>query len=697
MTKISRRDFLKGSAAGAVTLAVSGLIPAMAFAEESASEGTTFVDIYSQDLVQPEADDELINAKVAALVAAMTTEEKYTFLGGSGLGSEGNAGALPGVGRLGVPEIRMYDGPTGIYYMTDTTNPPQEELLAATWDPEMVYLSSSMVSKEAKALGAGMMLCAQVDIQRTPHFTRTKDQMGADPYLLSTLSSAMVEGMQSEGGIAVLKHFVAYTEGSNNDELSEQALHEVYLTPFETAVGAGTLGIMSSYNQINGVYASANDYTQKEVLRDMWGYEYFLITDWGGNHEFTMDNGTDIEMATLNYNSADSAAALVEEGEFTQDEIDEMVDASVTRILKAYGKAGYLTLVELDDDGNVKEEVGRTEQISQITSDMAQEALAELYDESNEAVQTVAEAGAVLLKNENSVLPLSSDDSVAVIGITGKYLASGFGGERSYGSISAMTSPYEALADSLGEDQVTCAVYNDILGVTIPNEYLYTTADGDEHGVTRSYGVLGTVGDSTSDQGQSFSSGNLSETAMEGHEIGEVASIDETINYTTGTVDGKPNKTYLNANADEGTATAFECASDPVYTIETYIEAPEDGEYLITYQSIGDNSKFYLYDTDETTELATATGVYPRQNCSWYSSIVPSETGMNVEEISVTLTAGARYKVSIQLVAGTTNKDVQVNVSWITPRQKAAHVPAAGAAAPRSRHGRGVACAEAVR
>lgn len=143
--------------------------------------------------------------------------------------------------------------------MTDTTNPPEEECLAATWDEEDAYKYGTIYSREAKAIGDGMMLSAQLDIQRTPQFSRTKDQMGADPYLLSSMADDLVNGMQSEGGIAVLKHFVAYTEGNNNAVLSEQALHELYLASFEAAVkNANALGIMSSYNLINGTYASAN-------------------------------------------------------------------------------------------------------------------------------------------------------------------------------------------------------------------------------------------------------------------------------------------------------------------------------------------------------------------------------------------------------------------------------------------------------
>jgi hypothetical protein len=155
----------------------------------------------------------------------------------------------------------------------------------------------------------------------------------------------------------------------------------------------------------------------------------------------------------------------------------------------------------------------------------------------------------------------------------GSFPFGGFGGERSYGSVKWMTSPADALADILGEEKVTAEVYSDIVGTTVPNEVLYTSADGDEHGVVRTYGCAGTIGENEGQQGQIFARGLISETAMEGHEIGEVAAIEDTIDYTTGTIDGEPNATYVNEGADEGTATAFEVEEDPAYTIETYIES----------------------------------------------------------------------------------------------------------------------------
>lgn len=146
-------------------------------------------------------------------------------------------GALPGVPRLGVPEVKMYDGPAGLLYTEDTTNPPQEQMLAATWSEEMARLYGEIVSIENKLIGGGMMLSAQLHIQRVPQFGRTKDQMGEDPYLLSRLADDLTAGMQSEGGIAVLKHFAAFASNANpgsnsNVEVSEQALHEIYLPGF---------------------------------------------------------------------------------------------------------------------------------------------------------------------------------------------------------------------------------------------------------------------------------------------------------------------------------------------------------------------------------------------------------------------------------------------------------------------------------
>ena len=638
------------------------------FAAEEAQETVTFPAEYTADLVVPETDENVVNEKVEALVKTMTTDEKFSFLGGSGTGMEGNAGALPGVPRLGVPEVKMYDGPAGLLYTEDTTNPPQEQMLAATWSEEMANLYGSIVSKENEEIGGGMMLSAQIDIQRVPQFGRTKDQMGEDPYLLSSLADDLTEGMQSEGGIAVLKHFAAFTQNANpgsntNDVVPEQALHEIYLAGFESAVKDGNaLGIMSSYNKVDGTFASANTYLLLDVLREMWNYEFFTITDWGGNDGYTLDKGTEIEMPNLSNNSQESIRQMIEEGTLTQEEADGQVDAAVTKILKAYGYAGYLTLVEVDENGMAKEEVGRTEVIK-VTADL--DALNEQHEESDAAVQKIAEEGGVLLKNEDNTLPLNTEDgkTIAVIGVNGMGLASGIGGERSYGTVASMTSPYEALTEILGEETVQGEVYNDIIGTVIPAENLYTSADGDENGAVRTYGTAGSEGTPIVMQGQTFYMGAVDPHEMEGHEMGEYAATDETISFTTGT------KTYR--NGEDGNA--FPAEENSAYTWETYVEAPEDGTYSIIYENMGGSGKLVIYDTDDETELSSVSGASTNQGTQYYSSIVPTETGMNVASVNVDLAAGNRYRVVITSSQAVVNKDMQVQLAWITPSDKAAN------------------------
>ena len=464
-----------------------------------------------------------------------------------------------------------------------------------------------------------------------------------------------------------------------NQTVDEQTLHELYLPGFESAIKDGNaLGVMTAYNKTNNQYSSENTYLLQDVLRNMWGYNYFTITDWGGNHSFTMDDGTDIEMPSMRNNSQEEAQKLVDDGTYTQEEMDAMVDQSVGRILKAYGQAGYLSLVEVDEDGYVKEEEGRTDIIE---LEVDNEALKGLQEENNEKIQEVAEEGGVLLKNEDSTLPLDTDGdkSVAVVGINGMSLIPGIGGERSYGTISQMTSPYEALTDILGEDNVEGEAYTDKIGTIIPAENLYTTADGDTHGAIRTYGTGQSAESGDIYQGQ-FVSNSVPEQAMDGHEIGEICTTDDKIDFNTGTIDGKANKTYV--NSEDGNA--FSYKERPAYSWTTYVEAPEDGEYSIIFQSIGAKSAMAIFEEQEDgteKQLGSASGASVNQGTQWYGSIIPSETGENLSSVTVTLKAGKRYRIGIASANTLDGKDMQVGLAWVTPSQKQANIDRAVKAA----------------
>lgn len=633
-------------------------------------EGTTFPEAYPEEALVVDSE-EVMEEKITALISAMTQEEKFSLLGGSGTGSQGDAGTLPGVPRLGVPQLRMYDGPAGVSSLYDTTNPPIEQMLASTWDTDLAYDYGKIHGSENKAIGGNVQLGSQIDVTRNPYFGRAKDQMGEDPFLLSDLAAAETKGIQDQNVIAVLKHFAAFAQDATpatntNVEVSEQALHELYLPAFESAVqegGAG--GVMSSYNMINGTFASANEYLQLDVLREMWGFKGFTVTDWGGNDGFTLNKGTDIEMPNANSNSQEATEEMIASGELTQ----ETVDNAVHHVLYAYGKAGYLGLVELDENGKVKEEAGRTEPI-QLAADT--EKLAEVREENSLIAREVAEEGAVLLKNENDVLPLKTDEgqTVAVVGLNGMNLISGIGGERSYGTISKMTSPYEELSNRLGEENVEGQVGIDIIGEAVPADYLYLDAEGEEKGVKRTYGIAGNEGSQADQQGQVQMFGSQEATPMGDHEIGEDTGIvDATIDFTTGTIDGKANKTYKIEGADEGTANAFTKESGAVYTWTTYLEAPEDGEYSLILEGIGGSIAANIeISAEETLSLGTSD---TRQGAQWPSdSVVCTETGMSIKGEKVTLEAGKRYKVTVTAQATLEEKDLQVRLAWITPSKK---------------------------
>ena len=676
---------------------IAALFSSMAVLADEPATTTTFPEYYTQYEAVPgdgkligtdyialglKMTDEEIDAKIEALLNTMTDEEKATYLGGGGTGSVyGNAGDLPGTARLGVPEVRMHDGPSGVLSLWPTTNTPNRQMAAATWDEDLIERYGEVYGSEGKAIGENFQLGSQFDITRTAEFGRAKDQMGEDPYLLSKLAAAETRGMQSNGVIAVGKHYAAFAQdaspaGKKDIIVSEQALHEIYLPGFEGAVKAGMLGLMSSYNAVNGTMASAHTYLQLDVLRDLWGYKGFTITDWGGNDGFTLTKGTDIEMPSLSSNSlANAAKNIPDEAERTA-----AINNAVGHVLYALGHTGYLYLVETytDADGvlKAKEEPGRTERIK-LYADSDTAVLA-LQEENNRIVQEVAEGGGVLLENKDKTLPLNKGEKVAMIGVGAKYTQSGTGGERSYGVGYMMTSPYEALKDILGAENVALSPVYDNGGSVIPAENLYCKA-----------------ADGSFKQGFILEHGDKSET-----------------------VTGKTIE-YLPAEKSFEGGTSIACNGDKndtdgnTYKWTAYVKAPADGEYSIVMQGIGGTVKASVSKLDSVAEAALeesepeATlqddfppfgpgGGWPggggsqepadpnkasssvsyasSQGAQWHSGNHCTDTGMSIgSKATVTMEAGKYYKVEITGVANRTEKDLQLRLAWLTPETGASY------------------------
>ncbi|MBU6378917.1 MAG: glycoside hydrolase family 3 C-terminal domain-containing protein [Gammaproteobacteria bacterium] len=306
------------------------------------------------------------SAKVAKLVAAMTPEEKVNLVVGTGitlrelalpaefqrpttgdkpLRVQGSGAETLAIPRLGIPSITLADGPAGLRIdprragetrSFHATAFPVGSLLASSWDSELVARVGAAMGREARAYGVDVLLAPALNIHRNPLGGRNFEYYSEDPLLSGRMAAAMVNGIQSAGVGATLKHFVANDHEWNrftiNVKLSERALREIYLRPFEIAVrSASPWAVMSSYNKVNGTYTSESQRLLSEVLQREWGFAGMVMTDWfggvdplaqmrAGNHLLTP--GTIFQQKTLL--AAATAGTLP----------PEVLDRNVSRILE---------------------------------------------------------------------------------------------------------------------------------------------------------------------------------------------------------------------------------------------------------------------------------------------------------------------------------------------------------------------------
>ncbi|NDP28541.1 MAG: glycosyl hydrolase [Flavobacterium sp.] len=361
------------------------------------------------------------DAKIDKLVAQMTLEEKIGMLHGNSMFANG------GVKRLGIPELKMADGPLGVreeisrnnWSAAGWTNDfatyyPASGALAATWNAKMAYTFGNSVGQELRARGKDMLLSPAINIVRTPLGGRTYEYMSEDPFLNKKIAVPLIVGLQNNDVMACVKHFAANNQETNRDiydvQMDERTLREIYLPAFEAAVKeAKAYSIMGAYNKFRGDYLCENDYMLNSILRNEWGFKGVVVSDWAAVHSTvkTLKNGLDIEMGTptKKFNEfllADKLIAAVKAGEISEAEIDKHVQ----RIL------GVLFQVKAIDGKD------------RVKGSIANEAhYQDAYKIASEAI--------VLLKNDKNVLPLKLNGikSIAVIGnnATKKNALGGFG------------------------------------------------------------------------------------------------------------------------------------------------------------------------------------------------------------------------------------------------------------------------------
>lgn len=334
------------------------------------------------------------------IIEKMTLEEKAAFLSGKGEWQTWD------FERLGIPSMYCSDGPHGIRKQAGAgdhlgLNPslpatcfPTAATIANSWDPALGEAIGKALGEEATVQGVDIVLGPGLNIKRSPLCGRNFEYFSEDPYLAGKMAAGYVRGIQSEGRYACPKHFAVNSQElrrmAMNAVVDERTLREIYLTGFEIAVKeGGAKALMTSYNQVNGTYSNENTHLLKEILRDEWGYNGIVITDWGGSNDHIRGvvAGSDLEMPTPGMDSARQLVKAVQNGKLSE----EAVDACVDRMLEA-----VLTLTKPAD--------GKTKQ-DQFDKE-AHHALA----------KKAAEESAVLLKNEEGILPLKAGTHVALIG-----------------------------------------------------------------------------------------------------------------------------------------------------------------------------------------------------------------------------------------------------------------------------------------
>ena len=327
----------------------------------------------------------------------MTLEEKCRLLGGA---SSWRTNAIP---RLGIPAIKMSDGPNGVRGESQGTtrtpglNIPTSIVVGASWDVHLALQLGVLLGREARRKAVHVVLAPTVNLHRTPIGGRTFECLSEDPELSAQLASAIVRGVQSQEVAVTVKHFAANdteVDRMTVDALvDETVLREFYLRPFEsTVIDAGAWGVMSSYNKVNGHHAANNRELLHEILRVDWGFDGFVVSDWFGAHD-TVESiraGLDIPMPGPSTIYGKKLLKAAEQGVVAEAEIDARVETVLRLIERTRADEFPASSVEITVDDEYEREI----------------------------VRNAAVAGTVLVRNVANALPLEpgSVDSIAVVG-----------------------------------------------------------------------------------------------------------------------------------------------------------------------------------------------------------------------------------------------------------------------------------------
>ncbi|MEF2073018.1 beta-glucosidase [Consotaella aegiceratis] len=379
-------------------------------------------------------NDTIASAEIETLLDAMTLDEQVSLLSGE------DSWSLPAIERLNIGKLRVTDGPNGargfgsVFGGVKSACFPAGIALGATWNVELVEEVGAALANQARAKGAHMLLAPTVNIHRSVTNGRNFECYSEDPILTAELATAYIRGLQANGIGATVKHFVGneseIERATISSVIDERALREIYLIPFEWAVkAAGSWGIMTSYNRLDGTYTSEHPWLLGEVLHGDWAYDGVAMSDWFGSHSTapTVNAGLDLEMPGPTRDRGAKLVEAVKAGAVS----DATIRARARAVLTVMARTGALHDLE---------------QREERTEDRPQD---------RELIRRAGAEACVLLKNE-ALLPLSGGVTVAVIGPNAKTAQIMGGGSAQLNPIHRV-SPWDGLVAALGEPRLRYA------------------------------------------------------------------------------------------------------------------------------------------------------------------------------------------------------------------------------------------------
>ncbi len=332
-----------------------------------------------------------VEKRVDSLLSQMTLDEKIEMLGGL------NDFFTHPIPRLGIPSLKMSDGPMGVHDYGLTTAYPAGIALAASWDVDLAQRFGVAMAQDARARGVHFVLGPGMNIYRAPMNGRNFEYFGEDPFLASRMAVAVIRGTQSQRVIATAKHFAGnnseFARMTLTSDIDERTLREIYLPAFEASVKEGHVGaVMDAYNLVNGSYMTENVHLNKEILKKEWGFDGIDVSDWGATYDgvAAANGGLDLEMPSPTFMNRDALLPALKNGKVTV----AIIDDKVRRILRTAIEFGFFDQPQTD--------IG----------------IPTLNQEGRQVALEVARGSMVLLKNSGNLLPLDENKvkTIAVIG-----------------------------------------------------------------------------------------------------------------------------------------------------------------------------------------------------------------------------------------------------------------------------------------